>query len=80
MCHMKINVTEQSLQMEQTWTLVDSDGEEVSQFTANSVRVAVDSTPIQVPVSMQTPDWHWDTADACSHEYARKQLHLQNLT
>ena len=30
MCHMKINVSEQSLQMEQAWTLVDSDGEEVS--------------------------------------------------
>ncbi|XP_076447261.1 ectopic P granules protein 5 homolog [Babylonia areolata] len=28
MCQMKLNVTEQSLQMEQAWTLVDSDGEE----------------------------------------------------
>ena len=35
MCHMKINVSEQSLQMEQAWTLVDSDGEEVSLLTAN---------------------------------------------
>ncbi|KAL8604118.1 hypothetical protein ACOMHN_047330 [Nucella lapillus] len=28
MCQMRINVTEHSLQMEQAWTLVDSDGEE----------------------------------------------------
>ena len=35
MCHMKINVSEQSLQMEQAWTLVDSDGEEVSLLTVN---------------------------------------------
>ncbi|XP_070191920.1 ectopic P granules protein 5 homolog [Littorina saxatilis] len=28
MCHMRLNVSENSLQMEQAWTLVDSDGEE----------------------------------------------------
>lgn len=30
MCHMRVNVTENSLQLERAWILVDSDGEEVS--------------------------------------------------
>ena len=35
MCQMRINVTEQSLQLEQAWTLVDSDGEEVSALASS---------------------------------------------
>lgn len=29
MCHMKLNITEQSIQEDRAWILVDSDGEEV---------------------------------------------------
>ncbi|CAL1544233.1 unnamed protein product, partial [Lymnaea stagnalis] len=81
MCHMRINLTEQSTQEDRAWILVDSDGEEVFYYEV----VQGDPMPFfmrqqkYIVTTLSSSTAHWLRSSAVFFKFLESQCYLNKL-